>query len=254
MNGPYYQKAGVTLYLGDCLAVLADVAEASIDAAVTDPPFGIGFNYDGQKEATQNAEDYWDWLCPRYVQMLRKLKPGAFVAVWQTQLYYPYFWTWFGKGIRIYAACKNFVQMRPTPINYAYDPVVIFYVDGADPIRAASWERTLDYYVSNTADMRSRRETSGHPCPRPLDQVREIVRNFVVEGGTILDPFAGSGTTLVAALLTGRAAVGIEINEKYAEIAARRLDDVAPLFLSKLTTDEPEPTFFDEGGPPCEPS
>ena len=66
-------------------------------------------------------------------------------------------------------------------------------------------------------------ERMGHPTPKPLALMRFIVDISARPGSTILDPFAGSGTTLVAAKLEGRKAVGIEINERYCEIAASRL-------------------------------
>jgi hypothetical protein len=62
-----------------------------------------------------------------------------------------------------------------------------------------------------------------HPCPKPESLMRELVALFSDDGETILDPFMGSGTTLVAAKRLGRKGIGIELEEKYCEIAARRL-------------------------------
>ena len=62
-----------------------------------------------------------------------------------------------------------------------------------------------------------------HPTFRPLRTMKWLVSHYTQEGETILDPFAGSGTTLLAAKETGRAAVGIELEEKYCEIAVKRL-------------------------------
>ena len=66
-----------------------------------------------------------------------------------------------------------------------------------------------------------------HPCPKPEPLMCELVRQFTDPGETILDPFAGSGTTLIAAKRLGRKAIGIEINEQYAETAATRLQQGA---------------------------
>ena len=64
---------------------------------------------------------------------------------------------------------------------------------------------------------------SGHPTGKPLPLYRELVRDFADADGTILDPFMGSGTTLRAAKDLNRKAIGIEIEEKYCEIAANRM-------------------------------
>jgi hypothetical protein len=66
-----------------------------------------------------------------------------------------------------------------------------------------------------------------HPCPRKLSHVSFLVRWWTLPRGCVLDPFMGSGTTLVAAKRFGRTAIGVEINERYCEIAARRLQQEA---------------------------
>lgn len=65
-----------------------------------------------------------------------------------------------------------------------------------------------------------------HPTPKPLPLMRELVRLFTDPGDLILDPFAGSGTTLLAARLEGRRAIGIEISSEYVEVARKRLVDL----------------------------
>jgi site-specific DNA-methyltransferase (adenine-specific) len=66
-------------------------------------------------------------------------------------------------------------------------------------------------------------EVEGHPCPKPLKWMRWAVERASRPGETILDPFMGSGTTLVAARERGRRVVGVELEERYCEIAVRRL-------------------------------
>ena len=66
-------------------------------------------------------------------------------------------------------------------------------------------------------------ERNGHPCPKPVEWMLWLVKWVSLEDETILDPFMGSGTTLVAAKQLGRRAIGIEIEERYCEIAANRL-------------------------------
>jgi len=197
------------------------------DALILDPPFGIGFDYGNRKDVASTANEYWQWFEPIYDYMLSFAVPGAFVAIWQTQLYFRHFWEWFGNDIHIYCAAKNFVQLHKTPINYGYDPVVMRYLDGPTVLRPDRPRRNLDFFVANTAGIVSdpTRIERQHPCPRPLDAVREIVDNFALPGGIVLDPFMGSGTTGAACVQTGRRFVGIDISPEYCAIAQRRIQE-----------------------------
>lgn len=217
----------VELHCGDCLDVLRGMEADSVDAIVTDPPFGIGFNYSGKREVASDPESYWRWLRPIHDEWVRVLRPGGFMAVWNAHKNFRHFWDWFGADIRIYAACKNFVQLRNDPINLnGYDPVVMRYKAGAEPLRPAKQARSVNFFVANTAGIISdkTRIEKGHPCPRPLDQVIAVVENFTLPGGVVLDPFLGSGTTALACLQTGRDIVGIEIDAGYHAITRRRID------------------------------
>jgi site-specific DNA-methyltransferase (adenine-specific) len=215
------------VWQGDCLERMRKVADESVDAVVTDPPFGIGFRYGDGREVANNPRDYWEWLRPRYLEAVRCLKPGGFVAVWQAQLNFRHFWDWFGDDIHIYCAAKNFVQIRSIPINYGYDPVVMFYKPGPKPLVPAKQSRSVDFFVANTAGIISNmgRIDKEHPCPRPLDQVVQILDNFVVPGGSVLDPFAGSGTIGVGCVGTGRRFIGIEIEPEMCRVAELRIAD-----------------------------
>lgn len=216
----------VQLHLGDCLEVMRSMPDKSVDAVITDPPYGIGFGYRSGREETDSPDDYWKFLSPIYNEIERILRPGGFLAIWQANKYFSYFWKWFGNDIRIYAGCKNFVQLRKTPINYGFDPIVIKYKTGA-PLRPEKPRRNLDYFVANTAKWVTQTDSLArqHPCPRPIDQVQELVENFVLEDGTVLDCFAGSGTTGVACVQTGRNFIGIEIDPTYFAIAERRIKE-----------------------------
>ncbi len=219
---PYYQDKWITIYHGDCREILPQL-NVKADALITDPPFGIGFTYQ-EVEKHNNPESYWHWLKPIYESCLTKLNLGAFIAIWQAQLYFKHFWEWFGDGIHIYIGAKNFVQLRKTAIQYGYDPIVVKYKNGASPLRPEKPSRNIDFFVSNTAKWVTQTESiiRQHPCPRPLDQVIQLIENFVILSGLILDPFLGSGTTCFCAKKLNRRCIGIEIEEKYCDIAARR--------------------------------
>src|SRR3990167_774936 len=211
----------------DCLEVMKEMPDKCVDLVLTDPPYGIGFQYE-EREKARTPEQYFEFLVPFLEEMKRVSK--KYVAVAQTTLYMKYFWNWYGDDIRIYIACKNFVSLRKTFMNYAYDPWVFIKI-GEDIRKKDKPKRNLDWTISDTASLRNPKNLERqHPTPKPLKMMKEIIENFTEESDTILDPFMGSGTTLVAANLLGRKAIGIEISEKYCKIARDRLrQEILPI-------------------------
>lgn len=208
----------------DSLQFMRSLPDGSVDAIITDPPYGISKQYAGGKEVGKDAASYWAWYEPFYREIERVVKPGGLIAMWQTQLYFRHFWDWYGDDIHIYAGAKNFIQIRQVDIQYAYDPIVMRFKPGAKALRLKKPRRSFDFFVANTAKHlgpRKNKYLRGHPCPRPLDQCVEIVENFTLPNAVILDPFAGAGTIGVAALQAGRRYIGVEIAEQYAEACAR---------------------------------
>lgn len=211
----------IQLHLGDCLEFMRSLPDGCVDAVVTDPPYGIGFKYSQHDDA---PDGYGEWLWSILELAESKCTTGAPVFVWQAMPNVRRFSEWFPREWRLFAACKNWVQMRPTAMQYAYDPVVVWWV-GAGGIYSAG-TASRDFHVANTSPSSHRglNDVKGHPCPRPLDQVTHIVEQWVRPGATILDPFMGSGTTGVACVQTGRSFVGCEIDPGYFEIAKRRIE------------------------------
>jgi site-specific DNA-methyltransferase (adenine-specific)/modification methylase len=212
MIEPYYERPGVTVYCGDCLEVLPQLGE--VDAVITDPPYGIGFNYLSYDD---NPEQYCDFMrCT--IAAINACVNGGPVFLWQAMLNCPRWYQWLPSEYRIFAACKGFVQFRPTPIQFSWDPVIFWGDVKADP----SVYRK-DYHEQRKAPFGANRQQIDHPCPRPLEQVEYVLTLATADGDLVVDPFMGSGTTGVACIKTGRRFIGIEIEEKYCEIAVKRL-------------------------------
>jgi len=211
----------IELICGDCLEVMRGMPENSVDAVITDPPFGINFKY-SQHNDTPEGYGEWLWQCIETAE--KKCKQGSPLFVWQAMPNVRKFAEWFPRDWRIFAACKNFVQMRPgCPMQYSHDPVVVWWKPG-DIWSGGTLSR--DYHVANTSPS-SRKKIGdyavGHPCPRPLSQVQHIIEQWARPGGVVLDPFMGSGTTGIACVKTGRSFIGIEIDKGYFEIAQKRI-------------------------------
>lgn len=212
-----------TLHLGDCLEYLRTLPSNSVDAVVTDPPFGIGFKY---SQHDDSPDGYGPWLWSVIEECERAAKPGSFIAVWQAMLNAPRFSEWFPRKYRVFAACKNFVQIRPCAMQYSFDPVVVWWKEGDKPYSLGTASR--DFHVADTTPIGRKKRgdvVEGHPCPRPLHQVTHMIEQWVRPGATVLDPFSGSGTTGVSCVKTGRNFIGCEIDPAYHAIATRRLKE-----------------------------
>jgi tRNA G10 N-methylase Trm11 len=199
-----------TLYRADCFEVLPTLSD--IDAVVTDPPFGIGFAYRSCDDSPQHYHDLMSRLVP---ELVRITYDGP-CFVWQSQLKVGEWHRYFPKGFRIVAACKLYPERSGPVPQLAWDPVIFW--SGRSRIHD---ELARDWDV---ADLRSWDGYTGGnpvPCPRPLAQARYFCDS--VRGGSILDPFMGSGTTGVAAVLAGKHFVGIERDPVYFEYACKRI-------------------------------
>jgi site-specific DNA-methyltransferase (adenine-specific) len=216
---PYYEHAGIQIYLGDCREVLPSLEP--VDAVLADPPYGIDW---GRATWSDKPEDYAVMLREVLPQLEAAVKPSSPLFIWQSATNIPLFHEWFPKGWRLFIAARNFVQMRPTTMQWAYDPVVVWWTPGEEKPYTAG-EITRDWFISDNASRIANPNNieKGHPCPKPLDQFLLICGQWTRPEGIVLDPFMGSGTTLRAAKDLGRRAIGIEIEEKYCEIAAKRL-------------------------------
>jgi hypothetical protein len=199
------------------------------DAVIADPPFGIGFNYKNYKDDPTVYPEFMREFITKATNATRDNTP---FFVWQAMINAPIWHKWFPPSFRIFAACKGFVQFMPTPIQYSWDPVIFWGSPKNEPSVYVK-----DFNEQRKAPFGAGRDKIHHPCPRPLEQVIYIVCLATLENDIILDPFMGSGTTLVAAQNEGRKAVGIELDEAYCKISVERLRQ--PSFFS--LPDKPKP-------------
>lgn len=202
---------------GDSLAVLPTMPDGCVDAVVTDPPYGIGFPYRGYDDTRDNLRA----LIAAVMPDLRRIPGRACILPGVTQicLYPEPNWvmcvTWNTTGSH---GAYGFTQWMP---------VLCYGSDVKGFARLPNGMLKSDVLSisggSGVGFMRSREERA-HTCPKPLNLMRLLIRRLTATGETILDPFAGSGTTGVAALLEGRRAILIERVPEYAEISRQRCE------------------------------
>lgn len=199
---PYYQDSAVTIYHGDCRDILPHVGK--VDLVLTDPPYGVGFEYEGGRDDSFDTwKDLMDFVLPWSIANAKatmvctsKIEGEAYIWKNHTPDWRLCWW----KGAMPTRCAIGFKD---------WEPVFVWGRDWARPMHDHFRAKTLPF------------DTYGHACPKSDEWAAWLVSR--TDSITILDPFMGSGTTLRAAKDLGRKAIGIEIEERYCEIAAKRM-------------------------------
>ena len=233
---PYYEDGEIVLYHGDCRTILPHLDP--VDHVVTDPPYSRdlylsfrtnkGARGSDRGYATKNyralaneqigaMDDIYEFASTEFARLARRwiivFHDAESGHLWREAL-----------GER-YVRAGVWVKTNPVPqisgdrpaqgfesMTIAHAPGVKRWNGGGQP---AVWR-----YPGVNGKILDRPD---HPCPKPLELMRRIIEQFTDPGETILDPFAGSSTTLLAAKQLGRKAIGIERNEAYCALSVKRL-------------------------------
>jgi len=243
---PYYESDDVTLFHGDCREIVASMEDASVDLVLTDPPYGHN-NNDGDLIANieaalgrgpaqegrpitndgPEANELALWL---FAESARLLRPGCCCccccccccggggpdpqfARWSM---------WMDDPLQF----KQMVVWDKGPMGLgwhyrrSYETVLVAQKRGG-PCKWYDETGTIENIIRHIPKLIPSAED--HPTPKPVALLAHFLRLHTATGDLVLDPFAGSGTTLVASRLLGRRCIGVEIDERWCELAARRL-------------------------------
>jgi len=213
---PYYQDDAVTIYHGDCRDLLPELAA---DVLVTDPPYGV--NIGNHYRAQRNGSTYKGLQKAGYASyedteanFIQSVVPGVWMALDRVE-----------RGMVFCAGHMAWHLPAPDAIGGVFLPAATGRtVWGFNSFAHALLYGKTPHVGSRPTGIRSTAtaEGFGHPTEKPLAWMRWAVAFVSRQGETVLDPFAGGGTTLRAAKDHGRKAIGIEIDESYCEIAAKR--------------------------------
>ncbi|MEM1212967.1 MAG: site-specific DNA-methyltransferase [Planctomycetota bacterium] len=218
---PYYEQNGITIYHGDCREVLPNLPAA--DLVLTDPPYGIKqgaafvrgklLEISSGKQGAWNDNFGWDWAD------LINSKPGSNWAVFSKR----------EDGLprdleewhRFYLVKKS-SPPTPRPVFVSsVEQCLIGRTPGPSRWFGSGW--VLNHWYGLTPKRLNDCNQTGHPAEKPVEAISILCSCLCDDGELVVDPFVGSGTSLVAAKRLGRRAIGIEIEERYCEIAANRL-------------------------------
>lgn len=242
---PYYEHAGITIYHGDALAVLADLPSESVGIVATDPPYSSGarnaatLRARGSMRRNAEADDSWicgDNLTAHGFGMLVRLLAVETLRVTARDGHFFSFMDW--RQLPVLQGAIEAAGWSPRAL-LVWDKMHYGMGNGfrqqAEFILHAS-KGTGDNFLRHDLGTvyRDRRQSDeiGHPTVKPVGVVETCMSAVP---GSVCDPFMGSGTSLIAAKNLGRKAIGIEIKERYCEIAAKRLSQEVLDFTSEAT-------------------
>ena len=210
MTNPYHETEHGILYHGDCLDILPTLADKSIDLVLTDPPYGIGI--DGQKlslnvnpKHNRKLHDKmnWDAQIPVFDCFYHMYRVSLNQIIWGANYFVEHLLQGH-KGWIVWDKGQHGLTMSDCEIAYSsFDlPTRILTVNRVELLK----------------------DKTQHPTQKPLLLFTQLVNNYSKEADLILDPFAGSGTTAIACIRYNRRYILIEKEEKYCEIAAKRIE------------------------------
>lgn len=256
---PYFNKDNFVLYKNDCLNILNQLPENSVDMIFADPPYLLsngGFTCDGGKMVSVN-KGQWDvsnglkkdfefhlaWIgaCRRV------LKPGG--TIWISGTYHSIYQcgfalqmekfhilndiAWFKPNASPNLSCRFFTASHET-IIWARKDKKGKHKFNYSLMKNGNWPE--DFIKKPNLQMRSvwsiyppkrdEKKFGKHPTQKPIDLLVRIVMASTDKGDVVLDPFSGSATTGLAAALNGRKFIGIDMEKKYLDLSIKRLKDV----------------------------
>jgi len=242
---PYYEQDGIVIFNADCREILPEL-RGGVDCIFTSPPYNQNLT---TQDKTMSL--YADNMPPEeYKQMIRSVFDGAHTALKEYGSFFYNYKSQVSSNI-LSPAHYHLIDVNTTFLvvgeivwkyagdfdsaktRFHVDYEIIFHMAKSNKFKFKDNGRPLSgvWNIKHVMANSFEKETCGnHPCPFPIALASKAIQHTTDIGDTILDPFMGSGTTLVAAKQLHRKAIGIEIEEKYCEIAVKRLGQgVLPL-------------------------
>ena len=209
-----------SMYQGDCLELLKHIPDASIDLICTYPPYCVGASSSGVKSSLADFSLIKPFFSEVFHNWQRVLKDGGYCYCFTDWRTYPLLYPMIQK----YLTVRNLIVWDYEWIKagnfyrYTYE-LIIFATKGKA-------ERTFPASESDVWRMKPINYTNPnkfHKSEKPVALLERIITNSTTEGGVVLDCFAGSGSTAVACVNTGRQFIGFELDEHYFDVACDRI-------------------------------
>ena len=213
----------INLLQGDCIDLLPKIPDGSINSIITDPPYFLGMTHNGQKGCFNNLAICKPFYQKLFTEYKRVLKPDGcvyFFCDWRSYaFYYPIM-----NGI---LGVKNMLvwDKKSGPGNfYNYQHELILFTTKRNALNVKGSYNIITGILSFSNGAKKTNGEKIHPTQKPIELIEKFIRDSTDSGDTVLDSFAGSGTTGVACINTGRRFIGIELDDNYFAIAKQRIE------------------------------
>ncbi len=270
-NKNYLESLTNKIIQGDCLEIMKQIPDNSIDVTFADPPFNLKKKYNSYYDK-QEVDEYLSWCKKWLYEMVRITKPTGSIFVHNI----PKWLVYFASYLNEIAIFKHWIawDAMGSPLGKTLLPNhygILYYVKSEKfkfyDIRMLHKRcRTCRYILQDYGGkkkqmhqfgplvsdvwtdihrIRHKKRRDEHPCQLPVHLLERLLLMSSDEGDIILDPFIGTGTTAIAAKKLGRKFIGIDIDPKYVEIANNKLEYIQPtvingcyasIFLNKVIT------------------
>lgn len=209
------EQAAYRIVHGDCTQVMQKWRERSVNFVLTDPPYIVNYrDRSGRSVANDNNDA---WLAPAFREIYRVLEDDAFcVSFYGWTQTDKFFAAWKGAGFRI-------VGHIIFPKRYTSTVRLMRYQHESAYLLAKGRPGEPAHVIGDVIDWGAYTGNKLHPTQKPISILIPLIQSFSRPGGVVLDPFCGSGSTLAAALLCGRRALGVELDGKNQGIAENRM-------------------------------
>lgn len=223
---PYFETELGKLYHGDCIEIMPNLL--TVDLVITDPPYNVGKNYGVATNDRKGRKEYWEWLSARLNQIAKKLTNGYLYishsdkgvyelkpVLEQLGFEFVQHLIWWGKNG--YSA-----QLHERGWSFRHELIPVYRKGGYQDLVVGIKGMPFTTVLEVVRPQSNFKEGRFHPTQKPIMLYQLILQR--TPATVTLDPFSGSATTAIACERLNRSWVCIEIEEKYCEIAAKRIE------------------------------
>jgi len=221
---PYYEREGITIYHGDCRDIMRNL-DCRVDFVLTDPPYNIGKKYKGYNDK-KPKDEFWSLIDQSFQLAYTLLVDKAHLTftcaqkqVWDYKLLLEPMGLTF-RHIGVWHNPGRKAGSFPGQWTYCWEPVMDFTKGGFKKLNNSNSVGHMDIWIERPPN------DSKHPARRPMECWTYLVEMLSDGGDLVLDPFLGSGTTLIACAKMNRFGIGIDVSEEYCEESAKRIDSL----------------------------